>query len=923
MDSSKPVKNIQEYKKKAPKKGADLSSYVFGKVQPQAVPLEEAVLGAIMLNKETLPIVVDILRPESFYVDAHQMIYKAMLGLFEKSQPVDLLTVTEALKQAGDLEKAGGPYYIVELTNKVASSANIEYHAKIVAQKHIQRELINVSTTIIRDAFEDTTDVFELMDSAERNLFSIMEKNLSRGVESMGALSSRLLKQLETLAELKTGLTGIPTGFSELDRLTSGWQSSDLIIIAARPGMGKTAFTLAMARNAAVDFKRPVAVFSLEMSSLQLVQRLISLEAEISGSKLRNGQMEEYEWQQLQSVIEKMSEAPIFIDDTPGINIFEIRAKCRRLKMQHDIQLVIIDYLQLMSGVGNNPRGSREQEVSAISRSLKSLAKELNVPVIALSQLSRAVEVRGGTKRPQLSDLRESGCLTGDTLLQDAVTGKRYTIKELAERDLQIPIRTQSLGEDMKVKGHAMTKAFYSGRKRVFELTTKSGRTIKASANHPFLTLEGWQPLENLNKGDRIAVPKQLQIENPANRLSEQQLQLYAQVIGTSSFERTYNYHSDRQEEIVGRIIDDVPFDTEQLFTDYHAAANPEAALSETTKHTQNLYYSRRTVQLERVSLPEGIFSCSDDKIAFFLQHLWAYAGEVKWKKKKDKKHKIIIEYCTDTATIAHDVQHLLIRLGIRSFVKIKQRKNKAIEYRVSIRAYKDQALFMQIIGCQDPKELKNLRLFTFIKSKEEQPRYDSLPKEVWNTYIKSAIEKAGITWSELFRRLRKKITYSVRRAGVSKKRLKAINTILKDDNIRKLTDSDVHWDKIISIIPLGIQDVYDATVPDVHNFVANDIVVHNSIEQDADIVSFIYRPEYYQIMEDEEGQSLKGIAEIIVAKHRNGALKTVKLRFVDKFAKFMDIEDPDFNDLPDFNDPGQNVITRSSRMNEDEDVPF
>ena len=396
------------------RKSDDLSVYTFGKVQPQALPLEEAVLGAIMLDKDALPVVLDILRSDSFYSDGHKAIYKAMLRLFEKSQPVDLLTVTEALRSSGELEMVGGPYYLVELTNRVASAANIEYHARIISQKHIQRELIRVSTKIIKDAFEDTTDVFELLDEAEQGLFSITEQNLNRSFDTMGSLTSQVLKNIEELSQKEEGLTGVPTGFIELDRLTSGWQSSDLIIVAARPGMGKTAYTLALAKNAAMDFGKGVAFFSLEMASVQLVQRLISMEAEIPAQKMRNGQLEDYEWQQLQSAIEKMSDVPIFIDDTPGINIFELRAKCRRLKMQHDIQMVVIDYLQLMSGGPDSGKGNREQEISNISRGLKGLAKELRVPVIALSQLSRAVETRGGMKRPQLSDLRESGAIEQD-----------------------------------------------------------------------------------------------------------------------------------------------------------------------------------------------------------------------------------------------------------------------------------------------------------------------------------------------------------------------------------------------------------------------------------------------------------------------------------------------------------------------------
>lgn len=411
-DKSAKSKNYRTTRDK--KRGDDLSNYVFGRVQPQASALEEAVLGAVMLDKDAISVILDILRPDSFYVDAHQLVFKAMLRLFEKSHPIDLLTVMEELKKSGDLEAVGGPAYLAELTNKVASAANIEYHSRIIAQKYIQRELITTSTKVIRDAFEDTTDVFQLLDDAEQGLFAIAQQNMSRGSESMSSLASKMLKQLEELKNREDGLTGVPTGFADFDRLTSGLQKSDLIILAARPGMGKTSFTLSLAKNAAVEFNKAVAFFSLEMSNLQLASRIISMEAEISGMKLRNGQLEEYEWQQLHSAIERIGEAPIFIDDTPGINVFELRAKCRRLKMQHDIQLIMIDYLQLMSGGGENQKGNREQEVSAISRALKGLAKELDVPVIALSQLSRAVEVRGGTKRPQLSDLRESGSIEQD-----------------------------------------------------------------------------------------------------------------------------------------------------------------------------------------------------------------------------------------------------------------------------------------------------------------------------------------------------------------------------------------------------------------------------------------------------------------------------------------------------------------------------
>jgi replicative DNA helicase len=386
-----------------------------GKLPPQAIDLEEAVLGALMLEKDALSSVIDILKPNVFYKDNHQKIFHAIQYLFEKSSPVDILTVTAQLRQQGELDMIGGAYYITELTNRVASAANIEFHARIIIQKFIQRELIRISTEVIQSAYEDTTDVLDLLDKAEKNLFDIAQNNLRRDSRKMDDLMHETLKEIEALKDKKDGLTGVASGFTELDRMTSGWQKSDLVILAARPAMGKTAFVLSCARNAAVQFNKPTVVFSLEMSSVQLVNRLISGETQIEQEKIRKGNLEEWEWQQIHSKIGRLEQAPLIIDDTPALNIFEFRAKCRRLKSQHDIQLIIIDYLQLMQGKIDGKGGNREQEIGSISRALKSVAKELNVPVIALSQLSRAVENRpGGSKRPMLSDLRESGSIEQD-----------------------------------------------------------------------------------------------------------------------------------------------------------------------------------------------------------------------------------------------------------------------------------------------------------------------------------------------------------------------------------------------------------------------------------------------------------------------------------------------------------------------------
>jgi replicative DNA helicase len=405
------VRDVTSRKARKPAFTLDYTDH--GRVPPQAPDLEEAVLGAMLLEQNAQTNVIDILKPEVFYKESHQKIFSAIHGLFADSQPIDILTVTQELKKRGELDLVGGAYYISMLTNRVASAANVEYHARIVIEKFLQRELIRISSEIIKESYEDSKDVFDILDKAEKELFAISETNLRRNYEDMRSLLMEAVKQIEGARNQEGHISGIPSGFAGLDRITAGWQKSDLVVLASRPGMGKTAFVLTMARNMAVDFNKPIAIFSLEMSGVQLVTRLIASETELDADKLKRGQLEQYEWEQLHARISTLTAAPLFIDDTPALSIFELRAKCRRLKAQHNIQLVVVDYLQLMS-TGSDGRGNREQEISNISRSMKSLAKELNIPVIAISQLSRAVETRGGSKKPILSDLRESGAIEQD-----------------------------------------------------------------------------------------------------------------------------------------------------------------------------------------------------------------------------------------------------------------------------------------------------------------------------------------------------------------------------------------------------------------------------------------------------------------------------------------------------------------------------
>lgn len=875
-----------------------------GKLPPQALELEEAVLGALMIEKDALNAVIDILKSDSFYKEAHQRIYNAIITLFTNSEPIDLLTVTTQLRQLGELEVVGGAQYITALTTKVNSAANIEYHARVIAQASMKREMISVASKILQDAFEDTTDVFTLLDTVEQSLFKISESNIRKNYADMSALMTEALRELERRREQKDGLTGVPSGFTQLDRLTSGWQPTELVILAARPAMGKTAFVVSSLRNAAVDFGMPVAIFSLEMSAVQLVNRMISAEAEIDSEKLKKGNLAPHEWTQLHQRIDRLMRAPIYIDDTPALSILELRAKCRRLKQQHDIQMVVIDYLQLMQGDSSKGAGNREQEIASISRALKNLAKELNVPVIALSQLSRAVETRGGDKRPQLSDLRESGCVTGDTLIINAETGERMPMRQLAERtNPKDKVPCLGVNGQYKVGAQEITNAFYSGKKEVFELTTRSGKSIKASANHPFLKLQGWSRLDALRVGDKIAVPRRIEVSKPVNPLVDEELILLAHLIGDGCILPKQPYHYTSADEknieivasvaqklfgIAGKTVPQNNWQHLYLPSPYH--------LTHGKKHPITLWYEQ--LGLERVHsynkrLPEQLFKSDNQKIALFLHHLWATDGNISWKKAQGRKDAAAIYYASSSKQLAEQVAHLLLRLGIRTTVKrIKSEKYRDM-YHVDVQGVVAQLDFLQQVGCFGQRGQIIPELIAALQQIEANPNVDVLPKEVWDLFIKPLKEEAELSWRHFADKLQ--VAYSgtsLFQKGVSRTRLEKICQLFPAAAMLKaLSESDVFWDEIVSIVPLGVEDVYDATVAGVHNFVANDIIIHNSIEQDADMVAFLYRPEYYGFTQDEAGNSVQGVGEVIVAKNRSGSLDTIQLRFIGKYTKFADLD--------------------------------
>jgi len=632
------------------------------KTTPANVEAEQAVLGSLLIDPDAMVKVSTTLRDVDFYREPHQWIFRALLALHEKREPADFVTLVDELERQDQLEEIGGPAYITQLINSTPTAIYVDHYARIVERTATLRRLIGAANQIAELAYDESHEVGEVVDRAEAIIFGVSESRIHRDLTPVARVLDEVVDQIDFLARNQNRLMGVPTGFVLLDKMLGGFQKSDLIIVAGRPGMGKSSLGLSIAQNAARRYDARVAVFSLEMSSEQVVQRLLSIETAIDSHRLRMGQIDEEEWPILVEAANTLASTNIFIDDTPGASVLEIRTKARRLYAERGIDLIVVDYMQLMSGGGGGPRGeNRQQEISFISRSLKGLARELNVPVIALSQLSRAVETRANNK-PVLSDLRESGCLSGDTLVYLPELGMSYPIRDLARRQgFQIAALVQAREALASAK---VSNAFCTGVKPVFRITTKEGRTIRATANHRFLSKSGWKRLDKLRVGEQIAV-------TDGNALR-------------SVFPRSY-------------------------------------ASSETS------------------------------------------GG---------------------------------LRVGPAG----------------------------QTVGPT---------------GRQQNAAFDaSSPAMISNDASKGTVE------------------------------------------------GGIRWDQVESIQADGVEEVYDLTVPDYHNFAANEFIVHNSIEQDADVVIFVYREDYYN--EESEQQN---IADLMVAKHRHGTTGTVSLYFRKELTQFRDLE--------------------------------
>ncbi len=880
---------------------------------PRSLPknreAEQVVLGCALLEPEgVVPQLLDRLKSDQFYWQAHRLVYQALSELFDRGEPIDLVTVGNRLEEKGQLDQLGGRAYLSELLGQVTTTTSAPYYAQIVAKKALLRQLVETGMEISELGFQEEQEPEKLLDQAEERVFRLSRRQAKQSYHSIGEVLREHIGTLEKLQDPKHGLvTGLSTGFKELDKRTTGMHPSELIVIAGRPGMGKSAFAAAIARHVALEEGKAVGLFSLEMSKEQLVERLLCSEARINLLRLRGGHLgaDSDAWRRIMQAANRLQGANILLDDTPAISIMELKAKSRRMKAEYDLDLLIVDYLQLVEGGGR--ADVREQEVAYISRSLKSLARELNIPVIALSQLSRAVE-RRDSKRPRLSDLRESGCLTGDTLITRADTGEQITIGQLAESGERPPLWT--MDEQFKLRVTRPSRIFPSGRKVVYRLQTTSGRTIKASANHPFWTLCGWRRLSELMVGDRLAVPRRFELHLRDDQLDSDRIKLLGYLIGDGSYLAKRSIHFTNKELL---LVQEAAECARQAFALAPKIREERCCKDGRTRSWYDLHFYSATrlargrhnpllkfleelgiydQRSHEKQIPQAIFKLPRQRLALFLNRLWTTDGSLS---KSSGQWRLY--YATTSSALAHQLQHLLLRFGIQS--RLQHIRN---DYRVHINGAEHQLQFCREIGFSGAKAEKVRLAMVELSEVQPNPNCDALPREIWR-WIDETRRERGIPWRRFAQLLGMSYCGSTLiKHGVSRKRLARINGFLHDDYLAKLTESDLLWDEIRSIEEIGEHDVYDMSVPGTHNFVANDIIVENSVEQEADVVMFIFRKDYYDDQkhegeqDDEEGrlagngqrqESQVSETELIIGKQRNGPTGSFTLMFHKTYANF------------------------------------
>jgi replicative DNA helicase len=992
----------------------------FGRQPPQDVAAEQSVLGGMLLSKDAIADVLERLRPSDFYRPVHQNVYDAILDLYGRGEPADAVTVAAELDRRGLLRRIGGAPYLHTLISTVPTAANAGYYAGIVAEKALLRRLVEAGTRVVQYGYAgaEGADVAEVVDRAQAEIYDVADRRLSEDFVALEDLLQPTMDEIDAIASGGGISRGVPTGFTELDEVTNGLHPGQMIIVAARPGVGKALAldtplptpsgwtmmgdvavgdelldadglptrvvaatevmsgrpcyeiefsdgtvivadarhqwptgdgirtsaqlrcgldTIVVERSAAryaerrtasavltpvlhiaavrrvhsvpvrcvevdnpahlylagrgmvpthnstlgLDFMRSCSIkhrlasviFSLEMSKSEIVMRLLSAEAKIKLSDMRSGRMNDDDWTRLARRMSEISEAPLYIDDSPNLTMMEIRAKARRLRQKADLRLVVVDYMQLMTS--GKKVESRQVEVSEFSRHLKLLAKELEVPVVAISQLNRGPEQRTD-KKPMLSDLRESGCLTAATRILRADTGAEVTFGELM-RTGERPL-VWSLDEQLRMVARPMTNVFPSGRKEVFRLRLASGREVEATGNHPFMRLDGWTPLEQLKIGDRIAAPRRVPEPVDTQRMDDSEVMLLAHMIGDGSCvkRQPIRYASVDEANLVAVTVSAAHFGVTAVRDEYPAARVTTVRLPAPERLTHGKrnpiaawldglgLFGKRSYEK---FVPQPVFALPTDQVVLFLRHLWATDGSVLWNQSIAGAQ---IYYASTSRRLVDDVMQLLLRLGVFSRIARMRKSGYRDCWHLYIDRAENQARFLRSIGVHGMRGQSAPAVLAKLDTRIGRPGADTIPKEVWNTIGESLTAK-GITHRELSAAMKSRFADATRRFAPGRSRLHRVAVMLEDPEIHALATSDMFWDKIVEIDSIGEHDVYDGTVPGTNNFVAQGISVHNSLEQDADMVILLNRPDAFD-RDDPRG----GEADFILAKHRNGPTKTV-----------------------------------------------
>ncbi|WP_205709252.1 replicative DNA helicase [Kineococcus siccus] len=873
-------------------RGPSVGSEPYERMPPQDIAAEQGVLGGMMLSKDAIADVVEALKGVDFYRPAHELIYEAILDLYGRGEPADPVTVSAELTNRGELSRVGGTPYLHDLISTVPTAANAGYYAVIVRERAVLRRLVEAGTRIVQMGYgTDGGDVETIVNAAQAAVYAVTEKRVREDYAPLGEIIEGAIDEIEASAHRGEGMVGVPTGFADLDGLTNGLHPGQMIVIAARPAVGKSTLGLDIARACSIKHGLASVIFSLEMGRNEISMRLLSAEARIPLQNMRKGTMREDDWTKLARTMGALADAPLYIDDSPNMSLMEIRSKCRRLKQKADLKLVIVDYLQLMSS--GKKVESRQQEVAEFSRALKLLAKELEVPVIALSQLNRGPEQRTD-KKPMISDLRESGCLTADTRVLRADTGAETTMEELfALQARDVPVWT--LDESLRYVRRHLTHVFPTGVRPVFRMRTASGKVVRATANHPFLTYEGWTPLGELQVGSRLAVPRHVPAPERIASWDDDRVLLLAHLIGDGSFVRRQplRYASVDEENLAAVTGAATRAFGITAVRDEYAAARCTSLRLPAPYHLTHGRRNPIAAWLDDLGLfgsrsyekfvPAELFHLPKRQIALFLNHLWATDGSVTVNAAGRGGR---ICYASTSRRLIDDVSRLLLRFGISTRVRTATPKGTYRPgYTLDVSGVDDQRRFLQEIGVHGARGQAAARLLDVIRDVEANSNVDTVPRQVWDD-VRSVLVEKGITHREFAAAMGTAFCGSPQwKHAPSRQRLGKVAELLGDADLEVMAVNDVLWDEVVAIEPDGEEQVYDATVAGGHNFVANGIAVHNSIEQDADMVILLHREDMY-----EKESPRAGEADFIVAKHRNGPTDTITVAFQGHYSRFVDM---------------------------------